>query len=275
VIEVIVLGSGTPIPVPERGGSALAVAVDDSWVLIDCGRNATQRAIDAGLDLTAVVAVAITHHHSDHLSDLATLATTRWTAGASSPLTVLAPEGPTAEFARDCLSIFDDQSFYGQAHDGAGPRPRIDVRAFAASTDVAVVQESAGWSISSVLVDHHPVSPAVGYLVERDGHRVAVSGDTAVCDGMRALAHDVDVLVHEALLTRFASPEILAWNASARSVGELAAGALPRELVLTHLIPAPRSDEDELAYIDEVRAGGFEGRVAVARDLLRIAIEPA
>jgi hypothetical protein len=44
--------------------------------------------------------------------------------------------------------------------------------------------------------------------------------------------------------------------------------------VLTHLIPAPRSAADEFAYVDEVRAGGFEGTVTVARDLLRIGIEP-
>jgi ribonuclease Z len=274
VIEVIVLGSGTPIPVPERGGSALAVASDDAWVLVDCGRSATQRAIDAGLDLTTVVAVAITHHHSDHISDLATFATTRWTAGASAPLTVLAPVGPAAKFAQQCLSAFDDQSFYGQADDPAAPRPRIDVRAFAASDAASVVYRQAGWTISSALVDHHPVTPAVGYLVEHDAHRVAVSGDTAVCDGMRALARDVDVLVHEALLSRFASPDILDWNASARAVGELSAAVGPRQVVLTHLIPAPRGEADERAYVDEVRAGGYEGNVVVARDLLRMTIEP-
>ncbi len=50
--------------------------------------------------------------------------------------------------------------------------------------------------------------------------------------------------------------------------------AVPRQLVLTHLLPAPRSDEDELAYVNEVRAGGYDGPVIVARDLLRIAVEP-
>ena len=57
-------------------------------------------------------------------------------------------------------------------------------------------------------------------------------------------------------------------------VGELAADAVPRQLVLTHLLPASRSDEDELAYVNEVRAGGFDGPVIVARDRPRIAVEP-
>ena len=271
--DVVVLGSGTPIPDPERAGSALVVVGDDGWVLVDCGRGATQRAIEAGLDLTSVVAVAITHHHSDHLSDLATFATARWTAGAASPLTVLAPDGPAAGFAQRCFDAYDDGAFHAQAPTRAGARPSIVVHGVAPSARVSPVFASSGWAISSVLVDHHPVEPAVGYLVEHGGQRVAVSGDTAECDGMRALAQDVDVLVHEALLSSRVPSGLLDWNASARTVGELAAHALPGLLVLTHLIPAPRSHEDELAFVDEVRAGGFDGRVIVARDLLHLAIE--
>lgn len=244
-VDVVVLGSGSPLPDPERGGSALAVVGDAKWVLLDCGRAATQRAIDAGLDLGDVVAVALTHHHSDHLSDLATLATARWVAGAATPLVVVAPEGPSARFARRCLDPFDDQSFHAQADPAAGPRPSVDVEAFALGSEPepVVVFETAAWRLSSVLVDHHPVEPAVGYLVEHGGARVAISGDTAVCDGMRALARGVDVLVHQALLSSRVSPDLLEWNAGARAVGELAAQVQPGILVLTHLIPAPRSVE--------------------------------
>lgn len=241
---------------------------------MDCGRAATQRAIDAGLDLTSVIAVAITHHHSDHLSDLATFATTRWTAGATTPLTVVVPNGPAARYAQRCLDPFDDQSFYSQASAAGGTRPTIDVHLFDAAHEVSPVYSAAGWELSSRLVDHHPVEPAVGYLVEHNGARVAVSGDTAVCDGMRALAHSVDVLVHEALLSNRVRPELLDWNAGARAVGELAADLRPRTLVLTHLIPAPRSAEDERAYLDEVRAGGFGGSTLVARDGLRVPLNP-
>jgi ribonuclease Z len=129
-----------------------------------------------------------------------------------------------------------------------------------------------GWSLSSVLVDHHPVEPAVGYLIERNGRQVAVSGDTAACDGMRALSKGADVLVHQALLSGRVSAGLLEWNAGARAVGDLAAHAQPLTHVLTHLIPAPMTADDECAYVDEVRAGGFERTVIVAHDLLRIRI---
>jgi len=270
VEHVVVLGSGTPNPDPGRGGAALAVVAGESWVLVDCGRAATQRAIDAGLDLTSVVAVAITHHHSDHVSDLATFATTRWTAGATTPLPVVVPRGPAARFVERCLDPYDDQAFYAQA--AGGGRPTIEAHAFDPTDDVRPVFSAAGWELASVLVDHHPVEPAVGYLVMHDGSRVAVSGDTAVCDGMRALGRGADVLVHEALLSSRVSSRLLEWNAGAQQVGGLAAELRPRTLVLTHLLPAPASADDEQAYLDEVRAGGFDGPTVVGRDGLRVPV---
>ena len=164
-------------------------------------------------------------------------------AGASTPLVVVAPEGPSASFARRCLDPYDDQSFHGQSDPAAGPRPVVEVQVFDPGNEPAPVLTAGDWRVTSVLVDHHPVAPAVGYLVEHTGAsagagaRVAVSGDTAVCDGMRALGRNVDVLVHQALLTSRVPPEVLDWNAGAVAVGGLAAEVEPGILVLTHLIP--------------------------------------
>jgi ribonuclease Z len=240
--------------------------------MIDAGRAATQRAIDAGLQLADLVAVFVTHHHSDHLSDLPTEAITRWVAGATDPLKVIAPQGASSRFAGRCLDAFDDDCFHAQADAGVPSRPSIVVHDFVASNDLVSVWAHAGWQISSVLVDHHPVAPAVGYRVHVDDVSVAVSGDTAVCDGMRTLAHCVDMLVHETVLTAAASAEMLAWNAGAVSVGALARAAQVRTLVMTHLLPAPAAPRHEQKYIDEVRSGGWHGPVHVAHDLLRLTI---
>jgi ribonuclease Z len=68
------------------------------------------------------------------------------------------------------------------------------------------------------------------------------------------------------------SAAALAWNAGARSVGELAhALGLPR-VVLTHLLPTPETPGDEQAFVDEARAGGFTGELLVGRDRQRLTI---
>jgi ribonuclease Z len=280
VLDVIVLGSGTPNPDAGRAGAAVAVVDDSSWLLVDCGRGATQRALDTGLDPRTLAAVLLTHHHSDHISDLATLAIARWCAGATTPLTVVAPLGPAIAYADACLDAFPTEAFHRQARRECGPRPTIATTAFSPTiggdhaVDVVadVVAEIAGWTIASASVDHHPIEPAVGYAVERGGRRVAISGDTAVGDGIRALARGATVLVHEALLEARVAPALLDWNASARSVGHLAATTNPATLVLTHLIPAPVTPDDIAAFVADVRAGGFTGHVEIAVDGLRVTV---
>src|SRR5262249_37141380 len=150
---------------------------------------------------------------------------------------------------------------------GAPPRPSVAVTAFHPSERSTPVFEQNGWSVSAALVDHHPIEAAVGYRVEVGRRAIAISGDTAVCDGVVELATGADLLVHEAVRSDRASPELMAWNASARSVGAVARSLGLRQIVLTHLLPAPRTSAEETAFIDEARSAGYEGDIVVAQDL--------
>jgi len=267
------LGTGTPVPDPARCGSGTAVVHDRRWVLVDCGRGVTQRVMEAELDLGGLDAVLLTHHHSDHVSDLATLAIACWVGGARRPLTVVAPVGPCTRFARACLDAFEDQAFYSQAREGSPSRPEIEVIEFVPTEDPGIVFESSPWHVTSALVDHSPIEAAVGYRVEVTGRAIAVSGDTARCVGIERLAASADLLLHEALRGDRASAELLSWNASARSVGELGRDLDLRRVVLTHLLPAPRHEGDEQAFVDEARGAGYRGEIVVARDRMRLTID--
>lgn len=271
---MVLLGTGTPVPDADRCGSGTAVVGADGWVLIDCGRGVTQRVLEAGLDLRSLHAVLLTHHHSDHVSDLASVAIARWVAGGHEPLTVVTPRGPCARYAERCLGAFEDEAFYSQAGAAAPPRPSIDVRAFEPAASPAVVFRWGGALVRAALVDHHPIEAAVGYRIEVEHRALAVSGDTAVCRGIAELAAGVDLLVHEAARSDRVSAQLLAWNAGARSVGELAGELGLRRLVLTHLLPAPVTVDDETAFIEEARSGGYEGDLVLARDLMVLQLDP-
>jgi ribonuclease Z len=268
------LGTGTPVPDPRRAGSGTALMLDSavSWLQIDCGRGVTQRAATSGLDFALLHAVLLTHHHSDHISDLATLAIARFIAGASTPLRVVVPEGPCRRFAETCLDAFDDQSFFSQRTFGSSERPRIDVETFIATEDLMIILQDEPWTVRSVLVEHHPIKPAVGYRISDGTTTVAISGDTIACGGVAKLAEGADVLVHQALRSDLVSSAALKWNAGARSVGELAVEASVGHLVLTHLMPSPVEADDELAFLDEARSGGYQGPITIPNDLDRLII---
>src|SRR5713226_4011474 len=98
--RVVLLGTGTPVPDPDRSGPATAIVVDDSAYLVDFGPGVVRRAKAAVFDryITALepanLKVAfVTHLHSDHTAGYPDLILTGWTAGRSTPLEVYGPTG--------------------------------------------------------------------------------------------------------------------------------------------------------------------------------------
>jgi ribonuclease BN (tRNA processing enzyme) len=98
--RVVLLGTGTPVPDPDRSGPATAIVVDDSVYLVDFGPGIVRRAKAAVLQrqITALepanLKVAfVTHLHSDHTAGYPDLILTGWTAGRHVPLEVYGPRG--------------------------------------------------------------------------------------------------------------------------------------------------------------------------------------
>src|SRR5450755_5030428 len=91
-IEVVLLGTGNPLPDPMRAGPSTFVRAGAHHFLVDCGRGVLLRAAAAGTGANQLSAVLLTHLHSDHLTDLNDVITTRWvTTFAPTPLTIIGP----------------------------------------------------------------------------------------------------------------------------------------------------------------------------------------
>src|SRR5262245_46125309 len=83
---VITLGTGTPVPNPERSGPATAVVIGRRVLLFDAGPGVMRRMAAAGLPIDGVTAAFITHLHSDHTLGLPDLILTSWVMGRSTPM---------------------------------------------------------------------------------------------------------------------------------------------------------------------------------------------
>lgn len=77
-----------------RAGIATAVVVGESVYLIDCGYGAGRQLVQAGFGLDDVTAIFVTHLHSDHIADLASItmfSTFEITAEGRDPIALVGP----------------------------------------------------------------------------------------------------------------------------------------------------------------------------------------
>ena len=96
-MDVILLGTGSPIPNPQRAGPATLVRAGGVNLLADCGRGVVMRLAAVGVPPPAISAVLLTHMHSDHITDLNDIITTHWVMNfAPTPLKVFGPKGAKA-----------------------------------------------------------------------------------------------------------------------------------------------------------------------------------
>ena len=125
MIEITLLGTGSPIPDPNRAGPATLVRAGGQVFLVDCGRGVLQRAAAVGVGAAGLSALLLTHLHSDHIGDLGDLIITRWIttfAPDPAPFPIIGPPG-TAETVEAMLTAFGHDISYRIAHhaDITGP----------------------------------------------------------------------------------------------------------------------------------------------------------
>lgn len=273
--EVFLTGSGYPRPHRDRAGPGVLLRRGLSALQFDAGRGTAMRLAALGVSCRELTALFLTHHHSDHLMAVADLALTRWTVRDSkvaySPLPIVAPAGPAARFAERVLEVWQDDIDARVAQSKRARRPEVLCATFDPPDAPSAIWSGEGISVSAVKVHHEPVEPAVAYRVDTPDGAVVISGDTRACAEVAELAAGADVLIHEVIRGEvLRGSSIVGYHADSGELGKLVAETNVPLLVLTHLIPAPESSDDERAFVDEIRRGGYEGQVIVGRDLTRI-----
>ncbi|GAA0899258.1 MULTISPECIES: MBL fold metallo-hydrolase [Streptomyces violaceusniger group] len=282
---VTLTGTGVPFPSAERAGPGVLVSHDDVHLQIDAGRSTLMRLTQAGISPHQLSALLLTHLHSDHVSDVADLAHTRWVQDhmhGTGPLPVVAVDGHAPGFVRRVLAANAYDVDIRVQHVQDGP-PEVIGHWFALPHTPAEVWRSpcGRVCVEAVRVRHEPVEQAVGYRITTPEGVVVVSGDTRVCEEVAALSAGADILVHEACRssalaefvrgTRFET--IFSYHADTVALGAMAKRLGVPHLVLTHLIPEPASPGQAAEFEDEVRQGGYEGHVSVGHDLLSVTLE--
>ena len=270
-MEVVLLGTGGPIPDAHRAGPSTLVRAGGRAFLIDCGRGVLLRLTAAGAAAGALSGVLLTHLHSDHITDLNDLITTRWvTSFSPAPLPLYGPAGTGTVVEGLLASLAPDISYRIAHHEDLTWEPPVDVTEVA--DGVVFDDEASGVRVLGAPSDHRPVAPTLAYRIEAGESAVVLAGDTVPCDGLDRLALGADVLVHtvirDDLIKSIGVPRLLDvcdYHSTIQQAADTAKRAGVGTLVLTHCVPpiSPGAEDEWRGLAAEV----FDGTIVVAADL--------
>jgi ribonuclease Z len=278
MIEVTLLGTGSPIPDANRAGPSTLVRAGGQTFLVDCGRGVQQRMTAVGVGANGLTALLLTHLHSDHIADLGDLIITRWVttfAPDPAPFPIIGPPG-TAEVVDATMTAFGRDIGYRIAHhDDLTAPPPVEVE----EVTEGVVWARDGVQIRVAPTDHRPVAPTIGFRIEHSGASVVLAGDTVACESLDKLAAGAGALVHTVIRKDLidAMPmqrvrDICDYHSSVEEAAATAARAGVGILILTHYVPgiAPGQEDDWRARAAAV----FDRQIELGDDLHRVEVHP-
>jgi len=273
-MDIVLTGTGSPLPDADRAGPSTLVKAGDTHILIDAGRGVVMRLAGAGTFPAFLAGVLITHLHSDHVCALNDVITMHWvmTQGNAS-LDIYGPVG-TAQFVERQMHALEPDIGYRIAHHAALTNgPQIEVTELQPGDSFAVNDVQ----ISTAATMHAPVHPTIGYRLAHNGSSAAIVGDTIPCDGVDALAADADAYVQTVIrrdlveaIPNAMLQDILDYHSGVIEAAQTAARVGASRLVLTHLVPAPTPDQ----YPEWIAraAEHYDGEILIGDDLTTITI---
>ena len=275
--RVTLLGTGTPVPSPERFGYSTLVEAGDQKFVFDFGRGVTIRLAQLKIPFGAITAHFLTHFHSDHINGLPDLWLTGWLrppyGHRDQAMTIYGPpglvrltRGLTEAFARDIEIRSQDEK-----------SPEAGIAFDVHEKMPGPMYAKDGVRITSFLNDHGPlVTPSYGYTIEYAGHKVVLSGDTRYSAEVVRQATDADLLVHcvtvipDALMQKFPAYEAIYKHlASPEAAGKVFAEARPKLAVYSHIGLNGGATADDLIKMTRTV---YDGPLVVGEDLMSITI---
>ena len=288
-LTVTLLGTGSPMPSPDRAGPATLISAGEGpegeHYLVDAGRGVLMRLAAAGLGAPNLAAVLITHLHSDHITDLNDVITTRWVMTfEETPLTIVGPVGTKSVVDHLLASLEPDIEYRIAHHQDLDHRPPITVIEVADGLVELPNGQGGKVAITCAQTDHKPVEPSVGFRFDLGTDQgvaaVVAAGDTVPCAGLDALCEGASALVHTVIRKDIINnipmqrlQDTLDYHSSPEQAAQTAAKARVDTLIYTHYVPPIPAG----GTADDWRSLGaahFDGTIEVGDDLHTVTVHP-
>lgn len=255
MMDIILLGTGTALPLSDRASPAIAVRDAGHLFCFDLGPGTLRQMARAGMPLTSLLGVFLTHFHPDHCADLVPLLFALRNpvlVGSRSHLVLAGPPGLV-----DLLSCL--QAAYGGC--ASGPNDLVSVKEIHPENEEVVPIGPLEITVAGTRHSAHGISYRIR---SSDGKTLVYSGDTDFSDEIVRLAHDADILILEC---SFPDQSPVPGHLTPSLAGRIAEQSGARHLVLTHFYP-------ECLKTDIARdcRQAYSGMLTLGSDLLLLRI---
>ena len=291
----ITLGTmGGPVASPDRSQPSNAIVQEGLVYLVDAGDGSVQQLARAGLRLRQVKAVFLSHLHADHTGGLSALLSLRNQTTLTERLAIYGPPG-TRDLVNGIVA-----SMQPAARAGYGI-PGQSWQSPAESVAVIELEDGGRAEVGAMIVTaaqntHYDFAPgseedrlykSLSFRFDLPGRSIVYTGDTGPSSAVEALARGADLLVSEmidlpntmATVARN-SPDMTpdakgrleqhlsTHHLTPEAVGQLAASAGVKAVVVTHFAGGTPNAEANQSYVAQIRSH-FSGPVTLANDLDR------
>lgn len=265
------LGTSSGTPSRTRNVSSVALTLDGTVLLFDCGEGTQHRLLESPVRSGAIDAIFITHLHGDHVYGIPGLLATLGMNGRTRPLDLIGPPELRDYLESTLRTSFHNPIFEIRVH---------DVQSTYRGDSYTVIAKPLDHSIPSfgycLIEDDHlgkfdpEKAKALGYepgpvyaeLIRardprvlgppRPGRRIAYCTDTRPCATAVELARDADLLIHESTYADDMRTEAdERKHSTAAGAARIAAEAGVDRLILTHFSSRYR---DVAPLLEEARA---------------------
>jgi ribonuclease Z len=268
-LRIVFLGTSSGTPTRERNVSAVAMIVDGTVLLFDCGEGTQHQLLRAPVRSGAIEAIFITHVHGDHVYGVPGLLATLSMNGRTKPLTIAGPPG-VREYLEGVLATTQHHPQFPIEYAALPYRGRgftVVAGPLDHSVEVfgyCVIEDDRAGKFDPEKARALGIEPGPAFAElaragdprvvgpSRRGRRIAYLTDTRPCEGGVQLARDADVVIHESTYASDMLDDAEArMHSTAAGAARVARDANASRLILTHF-SARYGDVGLL--IDEARA---------------------
>ena len=104
-MQILFLGTSSMVPTKERNQSGILISYGSEGILVDCGEGTQRQLKIAGVKLTTITKILISHWHGDHVLGLPGLIQSMSSAGYEKTLKIYGPVG-TKEYMENMFKVF-------------------------------------------------------------------------------------------------------------------------------------------------------------------------